>query len=373
MIGVDARLNAYRAGGIATYTRELLRSLSKYLRSDALTVIEHCKAKQPTSDHFTLRRVWTPPHHRFERLALSFEIAPHRFDLFHSPDFIPPAFGARRFIITVHDLTFLHYPETLTPESRRYYNDQITWAVRQADHILTVSQSSRRDLIERLNVPVDKITVTYEGAHERFRPLPAEEVERTLRTLGLSRGYLLHVGTWEPRKNLDRLAAAYRHVMTALPQTPPLLLVGRPGWNFERVRARIEALQIPTDRLIWRSDLSDDVLPALYNGAYCTVIPSLYEGFGLPALEGMACGCPPLVSNRSSLPEVVGSVGALFDPDNTEDIAAKLLHALTAPQWRETQQKAALERAKLFSWDACAAQTLEIYQMYTARPIMVLQ
>jgi glycosyltransferase involved in cell wall biosynthesis len=372
MIGVDARLNAYRTGGIATYTRELLRGLSKRLRSEALTVIEHRRAQHPTCAHFASRRAWTPPHHRLERLTLSLEIMPHRFKLFHSPDFIPPAFGAERFIITVHDLTFLHYPETLTPESRRYYNDQITWAVRRADHILTVSQCSRRDLVERLNVPIEKITVTHEGAHDRFRPLPSEAVDQVLHTLGLTRGYLLHVGTWEPRKNLDRLAAAYRQVAATVPQTPPLLLVGQPGWHFERVLARIEALKIPADRLIWRSDIDDDALPAVYNGAYCTITPSLYEGFGLPVLEGMACGCPPLVSNRSALPEVAGGVGALFDPDNVEDIADKLLYALTATGWREAQQKAALERAKLFSWDACAAQTLDIYQRYAARPIMTL-
>lgn len=372
MIAVDARLNAYRTGGIATYTRELLNGLARLVAPDALTVLEHRKAAHPTAPYFPTRRIWTPPHHRLERWALSAEIALSRFDLLHSPDFIPPAFGAKRFIITVHDLTFLHYPETLTADSRRYYNQQIAWAVQRADHILTVSESSQRDLIDMLNVPTSKITVTYEGAHPRFRPLPASEVQAHLQRLGLPSGYLLHVGTWEPRKNLDRLATAYQRVLAALPDAPSLVLVGKPGWNFDAVRQRIEQLNLPAQRLIWRSDFTDDDLPAVYNGAHCTVTPSLYEGFGLPALEGMACGRPALVSNRSALPEVVGEAGAVFDPEQPDDIAAVLLHALTDTAWYRAKQAAALARAGQFSWERCAAQTLKIYQMYAAHPIMTL-
>ncbi|MFQ3658557.1 MAG: glycosyltransferase family 1 protein [Anaerolineae bacterium] len=372
MIAVDARLNAYRTGGIATYTRELLHGLARRIAPAALTVLEHRKAAQPTAPYFPVRRVWTPPHHRLERWALGAEIALSRFGLLHSPDFIPPSFGAKRFIITVHDLTFLHYPETLTADSRRYYNQQIAWAVQRADHILTVSESSRRDLVDMLNAPPNKITVTYEGAHPRFRPLHASDVAAELQRLGLPSSYLLHVGTWEPRKNLDRLAAAYQQVIAALPDAPPLVLVGKPGWNFDTVRQRIEQLNLAPNRLIWRSDVSDDELPIVYNGAYCTVTPSLYEGFGLPALEGMACGRPALVSNRSALPEVVGEAGTVFDPEHPDDIANALLLALTDSAWYRAKQAAALARASQFSWDACAAQTLEIYQMYAARPIMTL-
>lgn len=372
MIAVDARLNAYRTGGIATYTRELLNGLARLVAPDALTVLEHRKAAHPTAPYFPVRRVWTPPHHRLERWALGAEMALSRFDLLHSPDFIPPVFGAKRFIITVHDLTFLHYPQTLTTDSRRYYNQQIVWAVRHADHILTVSESSRRDLVDMLNVPPSKITVTYEGAHPRFRPLPALEVQAQLQRLSLPSSYLLHVGTWEPRKNLDRLATAYQQVLAALPDAPPLVLVGKPGWNFDTVRQRIEQLNLSPQRLIWRRDITDDDLPVVYNGARCTVTPSLYEGFGLPALEGMACGRPALVSNRSALPEVVGEAGAVFDPEHPGDIAAVLLHALTDTAWYRAKQAAALARASQFSWEACAAQTLKIYQMYATRPIMRL-
>jgi glycosyltransferase involved in cell wall biosynthesis len=372
VIAVDARLNAYRTGGIATYTRELLNGLARLIAPAALTVLDHRKAAHPTAPYFPVRRLWTPPHHRLERWALSAEIALSRFDLLHSPDFIPPAFGAKRFIITVHDLTFLHFPETLTADSRRYYNQQIAWAVQRADHILTVSESSRRDLIDMLNVPPNKITVTYEGAHPRFRPLPDSDVEAQLQRLGLPRGYLLHVGTWEPRKNLDRLADAYQRVLAELPDAPPLVLVGKPGWNFDTVRQRIEQLNLPAHRLIWRGDIQDDDLPIVYNGARCTVTPSLYEGFGLPALEGMACGRPALVSNRSALPEIVGDAGAAFDPERPDDIAAVLMHALTDSAWYRAKQAAALARASQFSWDACAAQTLKIYQMHAARPIMTL-
>ncbi len=372
MIAVDARLNAYRTGGIATYTRELLNGLAKLLAPTTLTVLEHRKAVQPTSTYFRRRTVWTPPHHRLERWGLGAEAALSRFEMLHSPDFIPPAFGAKHFIITVHDLTFLHYPETLTAESRRYYNQQIEWAVRRADHILTDSYSSKNDIVQMLGVPPQQITVTYGGAHPRFRPLPASEVKTQLQRLGLPSSYLLHVGTWEPRKNLDRLCVAYQQLISTQPDAPPLLLVGRAGWNFDAVRQRIEALNLPSDRLIWRSDIADDDLPVVYNGAYCTVTPSLYEGFGLPALEGMSCGCVPLVSNRSSLPEIVGEVGITFNPETTEDIAAALLRILTDETLRQEKRTASIARAGQFSWDQCAAQTLAIYQMLSSRPIMML-
>src|SRR5262249_51659913 len=153
------------------------------------------KASESAAKRFEHAALWTPCHHRLERLALSVELARFNLDVLHSPDFIPPLRGAKRHVITVHDLTFLHYPQYLTADSRRYYNDQIATAVRQADHILADSEATKRDLMQMLNVPADKITVHMLGVDEQFRPLTNEERSSYQIELGLPSDYLLFVGT----------------------------------------------------------------------------------------------------------------------------------------------------------------------------------
>ncbi len=360
-IGIDARLTYYRTGGISTYILRLIDALEKLDTVNRYTVFESRKATEPMETRFQRASLWTPSHHRLERAALSLELLPYRLDVFHTTDFIPPQFGARRHVITVHDLTFLHYPQFLTTESRRYYNDQIRYAVDHANHILTDSEASKRDMMEMLDVPVEKITVHLLGVDESFKPLPPETVDHYLRALDLPDSYFLFVGTFEPRKNIDGLAEAYRVLCQAMPDAPPLVLVGKEGWNFEALRDRIEALNLG-GQLLWREAVPQDAMPALYNGALALVLPSFYEGFGFPALEAMACATVPIVSNRSSLPEVVGEVGLQVDPDNSAALTAALQKALTDQAWRLEQQHAGVERAATFTWERTARTALSVYQ-----------
>jgi glycosyltransferase involved in cell wall biosynthesis len=359
-IGIDARLTYYRDGGISTYIRRLIQALDGLNPTEDFTVFYHRKDTQQISTQFDYAKLWTPAHHRIERLALSVELAWRGLDVFHSPDFIPPYRGAKRHVITVHDLTFLHYPQYLTADSRRYYNDKITAACHHADAILAVSEATKRDLISMLNVPESKITVQPHGAGEQYRPMSLDETEPIRAALDIPRGYILHVGTWEPRKNIIGLLKAYRLLMDAMPDAPPVLLVGRRGWLFEESQAEIEALGIQ-DHIIWRENVTDEQLPAVYNMAAVLVSPSFYEGFGMPALEAMACGIVPIVSNRSSLPEVVSDVGLLINPDEPESITAALQQALTDSAWRESQAQAAIERAALFTWERSAQIALQTY------------
>lgn len=359
-IGIDARLTYYRVGGISTYIRRLISALEKLEHQQQFTIFHSRKAVDSLSQQFRSARLWTPCHHRLERLALSLELARHRLDLLHSPDFIPPLRGARRHVITVHDLTFIHYPQYLTAESRRYYNGQIETAVRQADHILVDSEATRRDLIDILSVPQGKITVHMLGVDPQFRPLTAEQTEPARAALGLPPQYILFVGTFEPRKNIAGLLQAYHDLLTTLPDAPPLVLVGRPGWNFEQTLAQAESLKLG-ERLIWHSAVSDEQLPAVYNMALALVTPSFYEGFGLPALEAMACGTVPVVSDRSSLPEIVGDVGLLIDPDDPAALTAALQRVLSDADWRQAQQQAGLQRAAGFTWEETARIVLETY------------
>jgi glycosyltransferase involved in cell wall biosynthesis len=368
-IGIDARLTYYRVGGISTYIRRLIDALARLdeERTHAYTVFHSRKTNRDTAARlasgFSHWPLWTPAHHRFERLALSVELAPHRLDLLHSPDFIPPLRGARHHVITVHDLTFLHYPQYLTADSRRYYNDQIEAACRHADHILAVSDATRNDLKSMLGVPEHKITVQLHGVDERYQPLPQDQLESIRRRLELPERFILFVGTVEPRKNIAGLLDAYTILHQRLPDAPPLLLVGRPGWLIEDIAPMIEA----APGVLWRRDIDDDAMPAVYNLASLLVLPAFYEGFGLPALEAMACGTIPVVSDRSALPEIVGEAGLLVDPEQPESIAEALHCVLTArPEWLEKHRRAGIERASTFTWERSARTARRVYERVLA-------
>ncbi len=352
-IGIDARLTYYRIGGISTYIRRTILALEQLQTNHKYTVFHSRKASDSLTSQFQSSKLWTPSHHRIERLAMSVELVRHNLDLLHSPDFIPPFRGAKHHVITVHDLTFLHYPEYITVDSRRFYNDQIQSAVKLADHILSDSESTKRDMIEMLNVPAEKITVHMLGVDEKFKPLKKDETQPILDKLGLPSEYILVVGTLEPRKNLVGLVKAYRDLLTELPDAPSILFVGRAGWLYDDLMADIDAVGI-NDHLIFRNDITDELLIAIYNQALTLVTPSFYEGFGLPALEAMACGTVPIVSNLSSLPEITGNVGLLVDPHDLTTITDALHKVLTDDTWRNEQTKAGIKRAKTFRWEDCA-------------------
>lgn len=360
-IGIDARLIAYRAGGISTYVENLVRALDGLHSDPTFVVLESRKAARSITPASMQRAVlWTPPHHRLERAALSVELARLRLDVLHSTDFIPPAHGARRHVASVHDLAFLHYPQHLTAESLRYYAGQIERAVTQADHILTISESSKRDIVSMLNVPAGKVTVHLPGVDARFHPLTEAAMAEWRSRLSLPAAYFLSVGTLEPRKNIIGLLDAYALLRERTPTAPPLLLAGSRGWLYEETLAHISRLSLG-DSVQLREDVPAAGFPALYHGALALIMPSFYEGFGLPPLEAMACGTLPIVSNRSSLPEVVGEVGALIEPEDPQSIASAMARALEDTAWRDSQGAAGIARAAGFRWEDAARIALATY------------
>lgn len=360
-IGIDGRLTYYRVGGISTYIRRLVIALEALDHENSYTVFHSRKATDSLTHRFDRAALWTPCHHRLERWALSVELVRFNLALLHSPDFIPPLRGARRHIITVHDLNFLYYPQFLTRESRRYYNDQIERAVRQADHILADSEATRLDLVNLLHVPAEKITVHLLGIDESFRRMPPETLADIRRRYDLPPAFVLFVGTFEPRKNIGGLLQAYGLLLRQMPDAPSLVLVGGGGWLFEETRAQVEALPF-RDRILWREHVPQPDLPGFYNLASALALPSFYEGFGFPALEAMACGTVPVVSNRSSLPEVVGDVGLQVDPDDHQALADALARVLTDTDWRDTMIRAGLARARTFTWEQTARTARAAYE-----------
>ncbi len=360
-IGIDLRLHAYAPGGIAHYARRVAEHLIPRVPAGTLSLVRHRREREPVlSEGVGDIRAWTPPHHRLERWSLGTELALKKFDLFHSPDFIPPAWGSRRFVITVHDLNFLYYPQYLTPEARRYYNEQIAWAVAHADAILADSHATRKDLIELLQVPAEKINVVHLAADNTFQPLPADELAAGLKHYGLEAGYLLFVGTWEPRKNLPGLLEALS-CLHALGERRTLVIAGRPGWLYDEIFTRVQELKLDRwVRFIERAPAEG--LVALYNGALLLTMPSFYEGFGLPALEAMQCGTPAVVADRASLPEVVGDAGLLVDPDDPKGMAEAFRRLAQDQRLRDRLRATGLDRAATFTWDATAEQTLRVYR-----------
>jgi glycosyltransferase involved in cell wall biosynthesis len=365
-IGIDTRLTYYRTGGISTYMRRLVSALENIDTHNNYTIFQSRKTSESITKRFKTANLWTPSHHRLERIVMSAELVRFGLDVLHSPDFIPPLHGACKHVITVHDLTFLHYPQHLTQEARRYYNDQIKTAVKQADHILADSNATKVDLINMLDVPAEKITVHLLGVEEQFQPLDSTLLEAQRQKHHLPQDYILFVGTFEPRKNILGLLQAYKLLVDDLADAPPIVLVGRRGWLFDETMQSVVDLNLG-NRVLWRENIDDNALPAVYNLASVLVLPSFYEGFGFPALEAMACGTVPIVSNRSSLPEVVGEVGLQINPDNTLAIKQAIKKVLTETAWRQHHQQLALERAKQFRWENTAQVALSVYQAVGAQ------
>jgi glycosyltransferase involved in cell wall biosynthesis len=240
-----------------------------------------------------------------------------------------------------------------------YLKANVPRAVQRADWVLTDSESTRRDAIELLRVPPDKLSVLYPGVEARFRPvLDTESRARVRRKYGLPPCFVLGVGTVQPRKNYERLLEAFVQIES---QELSLVIVGGKGWLYERLFGRVQELKI-TDRVIFTGYIDDIDLPLVYNLAELFVFPSLYEGFGIPPLEAMACGTPVVAADNSSLPEVVGDAGLLVDAENVEALADAISRVLNDAVLRQTLIERGLSRVEQFTWERAARTLLSTYE-----------
>ena len=369
-IALDVRLVYYQRGGIGQYILHLVQELARLDTAGDYILLHSRKDHTPLvqSPHFQNVPLWTPCHNRFEQITLPVELARLRFDLLHSPDFIPPwrRHFRRRFhrLITVHDLTFLYYPQFLTAESRHYYNDQIEHAVRVADHISADSTATKDDLVRLLGVQPEKVSVVLLAPDPLYRPLEAAACASILARHKLEPGFLLFTGTLEPRKNVTGLLTAYRALCDRKPSTPLLVLAGRRGWLYDEIFSRIAALKL-SDRVCFLENSPNEELVALYNAAALLVLPSFYEGFGLTVLEAMACGTPVVCSERGSLPEIAGGAALLVNPDDLDGLASAMERALDDEPLLAQLREQGFANVARFSWEKTARETLEIYRRMT--------
>ncbi|MCL4371408.1 MAG: glycosyltransferase family 4 protein [Chloroflexi bacterium] len=358
-IAIDVRLVSYAQGGISQYTIRLVRALVGLQSGDELLLLESRKA--PTGQFWPAAvrrsRLATPPHHPREQIALPIELLRLPADVLHSPDFIPPFRRRCRSVVTIHDLAFLRFPHLLTPDSGRYYG-QVARAVQSADQVIAVSHATKRDLLELLSVDPEKVTVVHSGVSPECRPLEPEEIEHRRRELGLPERFILFVGTLEPRKNLPTLLRAFARVWKA--HRVPLVVVGGKGWlNEELFRVR-EELGLG-EEVKFVGSVAAQQLVYYYNCATCLVLPSLYEGFGHPVLEAMACGTPAIVSNVPSLTEIAGDAALSVGPEDAEELAAAMGRLLADGGLRQRLIGLGLQRAAAFSWEQTARETLGVY------------
>jgi glycosyltransferase involved in cell wall biosynthesis len=329
-IGFDVTAALAQGGGIGRYTRELIRALvatdsaHQYrLFSARLPVAPPVPNALPVAPHVVHRpapvaeqwlyRLW----YRL-RLPIPVQTVTGPLDLFHSPDFVlPPVSGGIPTLLTVHDLSFVHFPDTFPAQLVAYLNRVVPWSVERATHVLADSAATRDDLQREWAVPAEKITVLTSGVNPCFQSVTDPDVLIAMRSrydLG-SAPFFLAVGTVQPRKNYPMLVRAFRGVADRLPHQ--LVIAGGRGWLVEGLLAEIEQQGL-SDRVRLIGFVDDADLPAFYSAATAFLFPSLYEGFGLPLLEAMACGTPVISSDASCLPEIVaapdGDAGLLVDP-----------------------------------------------------------
>jgi glycosyltransferase involved in cell wall biosynthesis len=279
--------------------------------------------------------------------------------LYHASEHLLPRLSCPT-VLTVHDLIFEHYPQHHTRRNAWFLRMAMPLFVAAADAIIAVSQHTRSDLITLYHAPPEKIAIIYEGVDARFQPSPPERIAQAKARFSPDRPYLLMVGTLEPRKNH---AAALRALARLKQWGHPhrLLIVGGMGWLFEPTRRLVEDLGLTGD-VAFAGYAPDEELPALYSGADCVLLPSLFEGFGFPVLEAMACAAPVVCSNVSSLPEVAGDAALLAAPEDDVGLTHAIHLILSQPQLAERLRLAGLQQAARFRWDQCARETVELYR-----------
>ena len=370
-VAIDLSPAVQGHGGIGRYAQELARALlGADLDLTAFVVDRQGRAPAPPLDRLPAVRLRLPNRAWRARTLLSSFAGAHMdgvvgsVDLFHGTDHLLPPLARTASVLTVHDLSHLHVPETHLPLNRTFLRVMLPRFVRAADMILADSESTRRDVIEAYGVPEDRVRTAHLGVDARYAKPSPEAIEAVRTRHGLPRRYLLGVGTLEPRKNLRTLLAAFAAL--ARPDLG-LVLVGPRGWRVEEALGGQTLPASVRERVVMTGLVPEDDLPAIYGGAEVFAFPSLFEGFGLPVLEAMACGAAVVASDSTSLPEVVADAGVLVPPLDVDAWVSALRALLDDEGRRARLGEAARARAAGFTWEATAAVTRAAYEEAHAR------
>jgi glycosyltransferase involved in cell wall biosynthesis len=361
---ISASLNG-QFTGIANVTYNLIANLVKINSENEYYLINW---KHTTAFNDMKQIVIRNPLPRFYRtytwflyMALNSKRIDH-LDIVHNPAQVPTFFKIRqKNIITVHDITPYLFPETHARGRPLIYKLFFPRTLRNADRIIADSNSTKTDLIKHLVVPNEKITVIHPGVdHEKYKPLADSEKHSIRGVYGLISPFILYIGSLEPRKNLVSLLKAFHKVAGKIGEYK-LVIGGKKAWKYQEIFDTIAMLGLQ-DRVVFTGYIPQQDLPKMYNAADLLVFPSIYEGFGLPPLEAMACGIPVITSNTSSLPEVVGDAAVMINPLDVDALADAMYQVLTDQELKEKMIRKGIERAELFTWEKTAQETLKVYR-----------
>lgn len=366
-IGVNARLLMKdRLEGIGWYAYQILKRITQshpehkfyfyfdrpfddsFIFSDNVTGI----IVSPQARHPILYHIWF-------NIKLPKLLKKHKIDVFFSPEGLTPLRTKIPSVITLHDIAYAHYPEQIDKAHRFYLRRYQPRMAQKAAHLITVSEFTKNDIINHYKLPDNKISVVYNGANESYRPLSYDEKKHIKDTYTDGREYFIYVGAIHPRKNVLNLLKAFVQFKRRQQSKFKLLIVGRMAWNTDEIVEAQKRMPFRDD-VIWLGYQNVETLSALVGASYAMVYPSLFEGFGIPLIEAMACNVPSITSDTSSMPEVIGSAGLLVDPTNVQDIAQKMMYIYkdeNIHQELKAHCKTELER---FDWDKSAEQVWKI-------------
>ena len=362
-IGIDAHTLGSKSSGNESYYLQLLQDLAKAPDDGNQYVIyftlENGKAKIPAASKFVVKRI--RPATPYIRIPLSFplEFQREKLNVFHAQFIIPP-FCNSKAITTIPDILFESHPEFFTQAENFRFRILMPWSARRADHIITVSQASRNEIVRRYHIDPEKISVIDEAPRDEFRPMDRDECTARIQSkYGVGNPFLLYVGRINPRKNLLRLIEAFS-ILRRKGSPHNLVIVGKQDFRADLVLQKVKDLSLE-DAVVFAGYVDWDDVPVFYNAADVFVYPSICEGFGLPVVEAMACGVPVVTSYGSSLEEVAGGAAALADPLSVDSIANAIEPLLSHQELRTSLRDKGLKRVKDFDAARSAQQTIAVY------------
>ncbi|HEX6716325.1 MAG TPA: glycosyltransferase family 1 protein [Pyrinomonadaceae bacterium] len=366
-VAIDAHSVGTKLGGNESYAINLIEALAQIDSVNDYTIyVTTNEARDRFSGRWPNFKVRsTLPHTPLIRipLTLSAELRKNPVDVLHV-QFTAPPFCPCPVVVSIHDLSFEHLPQTFNRRSRTQLRLTVRHSARRAARILSLSEHTRRDIIETYGIDPQRVSTIPLAAPEHFGPInDYRELQRVRHNYGIDGNYILSVGSIQPRKNLAGLIRAYATLRGSFSadKLPKLVLVGKCAWLYDETLRTLEETGVK-DLVVLTGYVPQDDLPALYSGAVCFVYPSYFEGFGLPPLEAMKCGAPVIVGDRTSLPEVVADAGLTVDPFDVEAIAGAIARLINDSALRRELSLKGQERARTFSWQDTARKTLAVYQ-----------
>lgn len=365
LIAVEAGFAWRNRAGTGMYARSLFRAMEKLAPEHTYRYLADpfgSGRAQPGAGKSRLRRLATGlGRMAWLQASLPLQILECRADVFHGPAAVGPFWQPCPTVLTVLDLVLVRHPETADPVWRWYALAALRLALPRAAAVIAISASTCHDVLHHFGLPPDRVHIVHCAHDDSFCVVPDRAgVAAAAAGLGLPERFVLYVGTLEPRKNVPRLLEAFRRLKEEHRLPHKLVLVGEKGWRYDAIFRQVQQLCLEQD-VLFTGYLDDAVLPLVYNAAELFVFPSLYEGFGLPVLEAMACGCPVVTANVSSLPEVAADAALCVDPYDVVAIAQAMAAVLTQPDTRADLVRRGLRQASLFSWERAAHETLEVY------------